>query len=1211
MTTKTITKQPKSKAWHSQSAEELLAQLGSAATGLSASEAVKRLAANGPNELKEGKRISQLQIFLGQFKSLIIWILIAAGVISGMLGEVVDAVAILAIVVLNAAIGFYQEFNAEKSIAALKKMTAPQAKVRRDEKIVSIPSSEIVVGDILALEPGDLVAADARLLSAASLKCIESALTGESEAVAKQPSTLPKDEVPLGDRENMIFMGTSVVAGTGQAVVVATAMNTELGHIAGMIEATNTEEKTPLQQKLDSVGRILVWASLGIVSLLFGLGLLRGTKLFELFMTSVSLAVAAVPEGLPAIVTVALSLGVLRMSRRRALVRKLPAVETLGSTTVICTDKTGTLTAGEMTVRGLYVDGQVFEVTGDGYGPDGEVRINGKKAEAQYMEPLLELATILIGCNNAHLSLEDGIWKTVGDPTEGALLSAGAKAGGDRKRIEKEMVKQHEIPFDSDRKRSTVIRKMPNGMLRAMINGAPDILLERSTNLYTRSGVRPMTDADRGNIEVQNTEMAQQGLRVIGSAWRDLEGASSSDLTAETVEQDLVFVGLSGMHDPPRQEAKDAVAKCRAAGIRVVMITGDHPHTAAAIAREIGIASDDGPAISGVELDKMTDDDLRQRVPEAAVYARVTAEHKLRIVHALKANNAVVAMTGDGVNDAPAIQGADIGIAMGISGTEVTKQAADMIITDDNFATIVAAVEEGRGIYDNIRKTLQFLLAGNTGELLFMMVCVIMGFPAPLLPIHLLWINLVTDGLPALCLATDPIDPDVMNRPPRLRSEKITDQGFIRTMLLTGLLTAGVAFVVYLYTLKTGTLETARTYAFAVLVFAELLRSFGARSNTKQVWRISLFTNVNLVIVVAVSFGLQAWSQHNATMGRFLKTSFVPIADCLQLLALGTIPLLVLELVKMVRNNQRQRKTAPDDYINWFDKTTGRISAILRLAANKFSDIDGSHSAGAFAHFAFFSLFPLIVIFVTIASVFIDRNLAETSVIAFVETYVPISGDMQRYIFDAISGVVRARGQASAIAFIMLVWSAMQFFTALISATNRAWGVEAYNWWRLPLKSLIFLALMIFAVMLAVGVPIITKMAKDWLFPVNDFRSWVYVLWRFFVPLLAVFLSLTLFYKMAPRRPTRFAEVWPAAFFATALLQAVASLFVVYLTNFATLNAVYGAFGGIMALLLWIYLCGCIFIFGACLCASQAEMTAIQAKIIAAQTDSMNGKGHI
>jgi len=901
-----IAAQSKGEAWHSQSVEDVLTQFSSAATGLSKQEAAQRLAANGPNELKEGKRISPLQIFLGQFKSLIVWILITAGVISGLLGEGVDAIAILAIVVLNAVVGFYQEFKADRSIAALKKMTAPQAKVRRDGQVTSIPAAQIVAGDILTLEAGDLIAADARLLAAASLKCIESALTGESAAVTKQPATLEQGDIPLGDRENMVFMGTSVAAGTGQAVVVATAMNSELGRIAGLIEKAGAEEGTPLQQKLDSFGRVLVWAALGLVALLFGLGLLRGTELFELTMTSVSLAVAAVPEGLPAIVTVALALGVLRMSRRRALVRKLPAVETLGSTTVICTDKTGTLTVGEMTVRALSVAGQSFEVTGEGYGPDGEVRFEGVKTQAQHAAPLLELATVILGCNNAHLVHEEGTWKVIGDPTEGALLAAGPKAGGQQERIEKERPTHHEIPFDSDRKRSTVIRKMPDGKLRAFINGAPDVLLERCTNLYTSSGVRPMTDEDRQDIVAQNTVMAQQALRVLGSAYRDLDNAAPADLTAHAVECDLVFVGLTGMYDPPRAEAKEAVAKCRAAGIRVVMITGDHPHTAMAIAREIGIASDDDMAIAGVELDKMTDDELRQRAPNIAVYARVTAEHKLRIVRAWKGNLAVVAMTGDGVNDAPAIKGADIGIAMGRTGTEVTKQAADIIVTDDNFASIVAAVEEGRGIYNNIRKTLQYLLGGNTGELLLVTICVVAGLPAPLLPIHLLWINLVTDGLPALCLATDPIDPDVMKHPPRPRSERITDGGFLGTMLLTGLLTAGVAFAVYLYGLRTETEEIARTQAFAVMVFAELLRSFGARSETKPVWRIALVSNINLPIVVCVVFFLQVWSHHNAALVSILKTSFISLADCFLLLAAGAVPLLILETVKVVRSARRE-----------------------------------------------------------------------------------------------------------------------------------------------------------------------------------------------------------------------------------------------------------------------------------------------------------------
>ena len=892
--------------WYNRSADDVLAEVESSAQGLSAQEAAQRLSANGNNELTEGERSSAFRTFLGQFKSLIIWVLIAAGIISAALGDMVDAIAILTIVLLNAGIGFYQEFAAEKSIAALKKMTAAEAKVRRDGQVSSVLASRIVIGDILALEAGDLVAADARLFEAASLKCIESALTGESESVTKQPETIAKTGVPLGDRENMVFMGTSVAAGTGQAVVVATAMRTELGRIAGLIEGADTADGTPLQRRLNAVGRILVWAALGIVAALFGLGLLRGKPLAELLLTSISLAVAAVPEGLPAVVTVALSLGVMRMARRHALVRKLAAVETLGSASVICTDKTGTLTVGEMTVRSLYVSQQSYEVTGEGYEPSGEVRFDGKPADGPQAATLLELATILVGCNNAHLVEEQGIWKVVGDPTEGALLAAGIKAGALQERVEKDFPKHHEIPFDSDRKRSTVIRRMPDGKLRAMINGAPDALLERCTNVYTGTGSRALTAQDREQILSETSAMAKQALRVLGAAYRELSDAPPADLTADFVERDLTFVGLAGMYDPPRAESKDAIEKCRAAGIRVVMITGDHPHTAAAIARDLGIGSGT-PALIGAEMDNISDDDLRSRVSDVAVYARVSAEHKLRIVRALQANEAIVAMTGDGVNDAPAIKGADIGIAMGKTGTEVTKQAADMIITDDNFSTIVAAVEEGRGIYDNIRKTLQYLLAGNTGELLLMTIAVVGGLPSPLLPIHLLWINLVTDGLPALCLAADPIDPDVMKRAPRRSNERITNQSFLRTMFLTGFLTAGVTFAVFVYMLNTGTTETARTYAFTVLVFAEMLRSFGARSEIKPVWQISLFTNVNLVIVVVTSFGLQIWSQHNATLGGFLKTSTMPLIDCFILLGLGAIPLLVLELTKVVRNKQRAK----------------------------------------------------------------------------------------------------------------------------------------------------------------------------------------------------------------------------------------------------------------------------------------------------------------
>lgn len=878
--------------WHHRSGDEVLGHFASTTNGLSSEEAKRRLADNGRNELIQAPGTSVLRILLAQFESLVIWILIAAGVVAWVMGEKVDAAAILAIVILNAVVGFYQEYNAEKSITALGKMAAPHAKVTRDGMISLIPAAEIVVGDILELESGDLVAADARVLSAAMLRCIEAPLTGESQPVTKRAAALEAIEVPLGDRENMVFMGTSIATGTGRAVVVATAMMTELGHIAQLMEEADADEHTPLEKKLEAFGRVLVWAALGIVLLMLGLGLMRGTPWLELLMTSISLAVAAVPEGLPTVVTVALALGVRRMVHRGALVRKLAAVETLGSTSVICTDKTGTLTVGEMTVRSLYAAGHHHAVSGEGYGPDGNVSPDPA--------PLHELVSVILGCNNAHLVEEDGKWKVIGDPTEGALLAAGRKAGGDRDQLERDFPKIAEIPFDSDRKLSTTIRRMPGGKFRAFTNGAPGPLLQRCTHLHTGSEIIPLSKEGREEILGQTTKLAKQGLRVLASAWRDLESTKPECLTAEFVEHDFVFIGLSGMYDPPRKEAKEAVARCRSAGIRVVMITGDHPQTAEAIAREIGIA-EETLVTTGVELEKMSDDELRQRVAGISVYARVTAEHKLRIVRALKASGAVVAMTGDGVNDAPAIKGADIGIAMGKAGTEVTRQAAEIIITDDNFATIVSAVEEGRGIFTNIRKTLQYLLAGSTAELSFMMACVIIGLPIPLLPIHLLWINLVTDGLPALCLATDAIDPDVMKRKPRGRSESLTNPRFLRTMLLTGLLTAAVVFGVYWHVLQTGTLESARTAAFAVLVFAELLRAFGARSEIKPVWRISLLTNLNLVAVVAVAIGLQVWSQHSSTLGGILKTTDMPFTDCLLLLALGAIPLLVLEVVKSMR----------------------------------------------------------------------------------------------------------------------------------------------------------------------------------------------------------------------------------------------------------------------------------------------------------------------
>lgn len=893
---------PPSKPWYVLDAEDALRRLGSNRQGLNSGEVALRLKEFGPNELKEAQPIRPLKILLAQFSSLIVWILIGAGLVSGFLGEWVDSIAILSIVFLNGLIGFYQEYNAEKSIAALKKMTAPQAKVRRDGTVVLVPATDIVPGDVIELEPGDLVPADARLIEAASLKNMEAALTGESESSTKRVPSLENDVVPLGDQKNMVFMGTSVTSGNGIAVIVATGMATEFGKIAGLLQEAASEGGTPLQQKLQSVGKILVWACLGIVGLIFLLGFLRGLGPLELFLTSVSLAVAAVPEGLPAVVTVALALGVQRMARRRALVRKLPAVETLGSTNVICTDKTGTLTVGEMTVRSLYVGEKSFNVTGEGYGPEGLILLQEKPLDEKTGQLVRRLLTIFVGCNGAHLSQGEERWKVIGDPTEGALLTAGLKIGMDASSLEKMYPKVSELPFDSERKRMTVIRTSQGGALQSLTKGAPDIVLERSTHILTEQGIRPITDEDKQRATLQINEMAARALRVLAAAYRGPLPEGLQNGGPEEVERDMVFVGLAGMYDPPRPEAKKAVSLCKSAGIRVVMITGDHPQTALAVARELGIGDEGVQALSGLELDRLSDDALGQRVKEISIYARVSAEHKLRIVRAWKTQGAVIAMTGDGVNDAPAIKGADIGIAMGRTGTEVTKEASDMVITDDNFASIVAAVEEGRGIYDNIKKTLQYLLAGNTGELLVMAAAVIGGIPIPLLPIHLLWINLVSDGLPALCLATDPIDSDVMQRHPRKMGEKITDRRFFSRMLFTGLLTAGVSLGAYIFALRRGeSLELARTHAFAMLVYAELFRALGARSDTKPIWRLGLFSNLKLVLVIGASIFIQPWSHHSGFLESFFKTSSMAWAECLVLMAIGTTPFLALETLKVIR----------------------------------------------------------------------------------------------------------------------------------------------------------------------------------------------------------------------------------------------------------------------------------------------------------------------
>jgi Ca2+-transporting ATPase len=901
-------------AWHNLPITEAASLLKTdIEQGLSVNEAKKRLARFGPNKIRKGKRFSALIIFISQFKSLVIWVLIGAAAVSVALDETIDGIAIITIVILNAVIGFFQEYRAERAAAALARLTAPRCRVVRDGHSVVIAATEIVPGDILLLEGGDLVAADARLIQASVVRINEAPLTGESQAVDKFTGTLPP-LTPLAERSNMVFLGTSVTGGTGRALVVNTGMETELGRIAKLLE-TAESGKTPLQNQLDRVARLLLWACLGIVTLIFGLGLLREIAPFELFLSAVSLAVAAIPEGLPAVVTVALALGMQRMVQRHVLVRHLASVETLGRTQVICTDKTGTLTMGEMTARKLITSQNLYRVTGEGYSTEGAFFIGNAQALPSENPELLALLRASAACNDAELTQINDRPGIVGDPTEGALLAAAAKGKITRAAIEAEMPRLAVIPFDSDRKCMTVIRHHED-QCWAFVKGAPEVIFSRCTLIRIGREVRELTDSDCNWLLHTNALLAHNALRVLAVAERQLDGFSFEEGRVDDtkIERELTLLGLVGLQDPPRPEAIGAVARCKRAGIKTVMITGDHPETARAIGHELGILGTGDEVLVGAELDSLDDEALKERAPKVSVYARVTAEHKLRIVRAWKAQDTVVAMTGDGVNDAPAIKEAFIGVAMGIAGTEVTKEAADIIITDDNFASIVAAVEEGRGIYDNIAKTLGYLLGGNTGELIVMLSAVLLGWPLPLLPLHLLWINLVTDGLPALALATDPIDPGVLNRPPRHSQESLFNRDFLTLILFTGLLTAGVTLGMFAYELYiNNSLEQARDAAFTALVIAELLRSFGARSDRLNLWQIGLFSNMRLFMIVVVSFALQLAMHYIPMLQALLQIEPVTPKQCAAWIGVGFIPLVILELRKVIsryRSKQKRRLNA-------------------------------------------------------------------------------------------------------------------------------------------------------------------------------------------------------------------------------------------------------------------------------------------------------------
>ncbi|MEW5802770.1 MAG: cation-translocating P-type ATPase [bacterium] len=878
-------------------------------SGLTQKEAELRLQKYGPNQLKEKKGHSPFRLFLEQFRDFIIWVLLGAAFVSGFLGEWVDAWAIVVIVILNALLGFIQEYRAEKSLAALKKLSSPTSKVIRDGKKILSPSSELVTGDLIEIEAGDNIPADCRLVSLTpGFATHEASLTGESNPVMKTALTLEEKSTPLADRVNMTYMGTSVSSGKARAAVTETGMQTELGKIAGMIQSIG-RESTPLQKKLEQFGKWIVYLCFGLVGIVFLLGILRGGKVIDMFLTAVSLAVAAIPEGLPAVVTIALALGVQRMVKRHALIRKLPSVETLGSATVICTDKTGTLTKNEMTVQAVFTGDTLFRVTGVGYEPKGEFLPAGERGpdgqggafDPPDQQPDLQKAlSCCVLCNGAQLVAEDGIYRIIGDPTEGALLSAAAKAGLLKDHLEEKFPLVEEIPFDSDRKKMTIVRKGEDGRCIAFVKGAPDVLLDNCRAMENGGQVKTLSESDRKRIFQVNSDLADQAMRVLAVAYRVFD-APLKDYNARDVEKDLVFLGLVAMIDPAREEAKEAIKKCGTAGIRTVMITGDHKLTATAIARQLGFFKEDSRALTGDELDTLSDDELYRDVEKISVYARVSPEHKLRVVRAWRKRGEVVAMTGDGVNDAPALKEADIGVAMGITGTDVTKEVSDMVITDDNFASIVAAVEEGRGIYDNIKKFIHYLLSCNAGEILVMLIASLAGMPVPLLPIHILWINLVTDGLPALALGVDPADPNIMLRPPHPAHESVITRSRGILMLFQGSFIAICSLLAFSFILfiEKGALEQARTAAFMVLACSQLFHSFNCRSMTASLFSIGVFTNKKLLIAAALSFLLQMAAIYIPFLQVIFKTRPLGLFDLILLVAVSSFPLWAMELAKM------------------------------------------------------------------------------------------------------------------------------------------------------------------------------------------------------------------------------------------------------------------------------------------------------------------------
>ncbi len=883
--------------WHTQTTEQAFAKLKSQPSGLSQAEVTERTLQYGANEIQAAKRVSAWEILLDQFKNVLILILLGATALSLFLGHSLESIAIAVIVLFAVLLGFIQEYRAERAIEALKQMAAPTASVLRDGAEVKIPARELVPGDVILLHTGDRMPADGRLLEAVNLQVEEAALTGESVAVEKHIQPLPIEDLPVGDRKNMVYAGTAATYGRGKALVAATGMQTEFGKIAQLLQTVETG-KTPLQQNLDKVGTALARAAFVVVAIIVALGLFRGQPFVEMLIFGIALAVAVVPEALPAVVTISLAIGVQKMVKRNALIRRLPAVETLGSTSVICSDKTGTLTKDEMTVRKIFAAGQLFKVSGAGYSPVGEFSLNGSGSIAPTigLQKLLTAATL---ASDTHLVKSDAgdesgnEWNIKGDPTEGALVVAAAKAGLQKESLDSEYPRVQEIPFSSETKRMTTLHQT-NGNLTAYAKGAPEMILESCDWHLTADGVKPFDDAGRKQALAMAQDMAGEALRVLAIS-------TKADATLETAQTGMTFLGLAGMIDPPRPEAKSAIAVCEQAGIRAVMITGDHPVTAQAVARELGLLKT-GRVVTGAELEAMTDEQFQREVETIEVYARVSPAHKLRVVTALQANGHIVAMTGDGVNDAPSLKKADIGIAMGITGTDVTKEAAAMMLTDDNFASIVAAVEEGRGVFDNIKKYLMYLLSSNIGEIGLMAGSALMGLPLPLTAVQILYVNLATDGLPALALAVDPPEEGLMKRNPRNPRTGIFTRPVVSLMVAGGIWSTIINLGLFSWAMNSGRSQAeAMTMTFVSLVLIQFFKAYNFRSDRNSVFH-KPFANKWLNTAIMWEIGLLLLIVYLPALHEPFNTFSLPLVDWLIVLALSLTILPVLELVKwMVR----------------------------------------------------------------------------------------------------------------------------------------------------------------------------------------------------------------------------------------------------------------------------------------------------------------------